>query len=495
MKSKKLTQKKCNYNFNKITPQTLLKLFGNNNIAIVNTLDNNIVLNKEDVDVHCCYGKNFIDNNCNYLQKFNIIVLYCANYTCSASINYANNLVKKCNNLLPKIVIYEGGIFEWATLSFSFPEKFIFYDLKKKQKLTDDSIKEQFLNMKHYNESDKKNETFQDIILNNQQNNTFYNNILENDFKTSVYNNDSNKLKILNDKICVVTGGTSGLGLEVVKKMLENDAKHVTLTYYHDKERANKVEKMLINKYGKNRVYVLKADARTISGNKKTFDRTLRNTYLKNDYGAIDCVDINAGIFGPSNIYKKHIFNIDEKDYNKTLDTNLNGYFLALKYFSKQAIENNVKDASVVCIKSIYGSGGSLFSNTAYQISKHGVMGLVRQSAVELSRPNNNFKIKYPIRVNAVSPTFTDTALTRPFLEKNKINNVLKNSNTMNHLAYKENVAEAVLFLLSNKSRCITGIDLPVDCGVLSEVIPYYESVNKLNNSGIEELSCCGNTL
>ena len=80
----------------------------------------------------------------------------------------------------------------------------------------------------------------------------------------------------MKDKVCVVTGGTSGLGLEVVKKMLDNGAKHVTLTYFNNKERANKVKKELEIKYGKEKIYVLKADARTKKGNILTFDKKER---------------------------------------------------------------------------------------------------------------------------------------------------------------------------------------------------------------------------
>ena len=308
--------------------------------------------------------------------------------------------------------------------------------------------------------------------------------------------NNITNMDLMRNKVCVVTGGTSGLGLEVVKKLLNNGAKHVTLTYFNNKERAENVKKMLSKKYDSDRFYVLRADARTIDGNKLTFDRELRRKRLNLNVGPINCVDINAGIFGPANMNKKHIHNIKEEDYYKTIETNLNGYFLSMKYFTKQAIENNVSDGSIVCIKSIYGSGGSLFSNTAYQTSKHGVMGLVRQSAIELSRKNDNLKIKHPIRVNAVSPTFTDTSLTKPFLDKNKINDTISKSNPLGgRLAYKNDIAEAVLFLLSDKSKSITGIDLPVDGGVLAEVIPNYEFVKELNNSGIEELSCCGDEL
>ena len=76
-----------------------------------------------------------------------------------------------------------------------------------------------------------------------------------------------------------------------------------------------------------------------------------------------------------------------------------------MQSFIKQAIANKIQDAAIVCIKSIYGSGGSRFSNPAYQISKHGTMGLVRQTAVEFSRPSEKLGIPHKIRINAVSPT------------------------------------------------------------------------------------------
>ena len=65
----------------------------------------------------------------------------------------------------------------------------------------------------------------------------------------------------------------------------------------------------------------------------------------------------------------------------------------------------------------------------------------------------------------------------------------------MGRLCYKNDVAEAVVFLLSDKSTSTTGIDLPVDCGVLAESIPTYSEVKELNNSGIEDLSCCGDSI
>ena len=301
---------------------------------------------------------------------------------------------------------------------------------------------------------------------------------------------------LLKDKVCVVTGATSGLGLQTLRTMLDQGCKHVTGTFFNDEERENMFVKMLSKEYDKSRFTIIQADARTVEGNLKTFDPELRIKYLPSELVPINCVNINAGIFGPANINSKHVFNINDEDYDQVMNLNLKGYYLGVKQFAKQAIKNKVKDGSIVCIKSIYGSTGSLFSNIAYQISKHGTMGLVRQSAIEMARANSGLGLEYPIRVNAVSPTFTDTALTRPLLKYDKVNDTIKNSNTTGKLAKKEDVANAVVFLCSELSGSITGIDLPVDCGVLAESVPTYPEVSKLNeDENIEVLGCCGKEL
>ena len=472
--------------FNKISPETLLNLMGSKGIAIVNVLDKDVVINTTPPVTHCCYGSSFIDKNCAQLKAFKTIVLYCANDTCSASHTYANKLLSKCSKLQGKIVLYAGGVYEWALLSFAYPGTYSFYSLKNKAPLDRRQVEAYFSRMAHRKES-ANNSTYPKVIL-------------EHGSRTPRSIQDRNGRSCagtdtLHGKVCVVTGGTSGLGLEVVRKMLDSGARHVTLTYFHNKKRADHVKSSLTSTYASGRFQVVRADARTEAGNKLVFDRDIRRTKLGINIGPIDCVDINAGIFGPANMHKKHIFNISVKDYDETMDTNLTGYFLALKYFSMQALKHKVKDAAAVCIKSIYGSTGSLFSNIAYQTSKHGVMGLVRQAAIELARPNPQLKITFPIRVNAVSPTFTTTALTKPFLDKSVIHNTIRADNPTNQLAKPEDVANAVVFLLSDAAHSITGIDLPVDCGVLAESVPTYQQVEKLNKAGIEELSCCGNDI
>ena len=471
-----------------LTPATFFKLFEKKNIVIVNTLDNPYFIVKKPFKKEYLKmynpGEDFLKKN--YDENTKLIVLYCANYTCAAAKNYAKKLVEKYPKYAKKIILYEGGLYEWSNLSLNYSD-FGIYNTKTKSLIDTDGLYEINQNYAHWLESKKKG--FPKVIYDNVGDSKFYKNL-------DMVKKAKVNTKLLKDKVCVVTGATSGLGLATLKKMLDNGAKHVTGTYFNNKERADKVLKELIKTYGKSRVTIIRADARTADGNKKTFDPEQRKNYLSKELVPINCVDINAGIYGPANKFKKHIFNISDEDYDKVMKLNLRGYYLGVKYFSKQAITNNVKDGSVVCIKSIYGSTGSLFSNTAYQISKHGTMGLVRQSAVEMARPNPDLKLKYPIRVNAVSPTFTDTALTKPLLKYDKVNKTISNSNTTGKLAKKEDVANAVIFLCSELSGSITGVDLPVDCGVLAESVPTYPEVRMLNDDeNIDTLSCCGDTI
>ena len=471
-----------------VTPQTCYNMIGQKNIVFVNTLSNDFVINKYPINLNNSFTKDFI--NTKNINKYSTLVLYCANYTCSAGHKYAKKLEEKGISK-NKIIIYEGGIHEWSKYSLLYPNEFNIYNLKNKQTLNEAQLRNILVNFSHWSEKvkiEKYNYKYPKQIKNNAANNDFYK-------KLTVPNVIRSTSKLLEDKVCVVTGGTSGLGLATVYAMLQNGAKHVTLTYFNNINRANNVKNKLGKDFDKNRFLVLRADARTIEGNMLTFDTKLRKNKLKLNTKGIDCVDVNAGIFGPANLHKKHVHNISEDDYKKVIELNLNAYFLAIKYFAKQAIENEISNASIVCIKSIYGSTGSLFSNIAYQTSKHGVMGLVRQSAIELARSNKNLKLKFPIRVNAVSPTFTDTALTKTMLATDLINKTISNSNPTGKLANKEDIANAVIYLLSENSKSITGIDLPVDCGVLAESIPTYDEVKMLNDADIETLSCCGDTI
>ena len=465
-------------NFKNIEPQTILSMFNNKKIAIVNTLSDDLCINPKHESNSNCYGKNFV--NSKKINDFEVILVYCANYTCPASKDYAKKIVKKLKNKNCKIYDYHGGIYEWALLSLVY-EDFTIFDKSKDRKLNQNEVVSVLTNFNHWikPKGNKLLDKLPSVKKYTQQ-------IVK----------GSNSGQLLKDKVCVVTGATSGLGLETLQCMLDNGAKHVTGTFYNDEKRAKKVNKELSKKYKKEQFIIIRADARTQLGNKKTFSEEYRKKLnIPKDCIAVDCVDINAGIFGPASYKNKHIHRIDIEKYDEVLDLNLRGYVLGVQEFVRQAIKHKISDAAIVCIKSIYGSGGSLFSNPAYQISKHGTMGLVRQTAIELARPSKKLGIPHKIRINAVSPTFTTTALTETMLSFNDVKNTIEKSNPSGKLADKNSIAKTVCWLLSNNARDITGSDFPVDCGVLAEVVPTINEIKNLNEKkNIEFLSCCGNT-
>lgn len=469
----------------KITPQTLLTIMSNDQkdrIAIVNTLNNNSFLGsastKQSTNVSF-YGPEFINDR--KIKSHDLIILYCANYTCSASKSYQEKLISKIPECSSRIMLYEGGTYEWGYLALQHPDLYCIRD-HSQNVISQTKIINLIEKNNHWDEIKKGKKV---------------NPVLMRDFNKPNLNLTFSKTDqgkgLLDGKICVVTGGTSGLGLQTVITMLQHGAKHVTLTYFHNDKRANQVYKMLKEKFSEEQFYVLKADARTVKGNNMTFASKNRKTFAK-DYVGVDCVCLNAGIFGPANFNQKHVHNISENDWDKVMNTNLKGVFFGIQEFIKQVQMNEINDGTVVCIKSIYGSTGSLFSNIAYQTSKHGVMGLVRQTAITCARPNDKLNIKFPIRINAVSPTFTKTNLTKPMFEENAIKKIIEEENPIKGFAEKQDVANAVIYLLSEISGSITGSDLPVDRGTLAESIPSVFNVLNLNDKDIELLSCCGNT-
>lgn len=459
-----------------IEPQRLINLIGNQKVAIINALSENELISGSKINLINSFGSSFLNRK--NINNFEVIIVYCANYTCSAAKKYIKKLKSKFIDFNGTFLEYHGGIYEWTLLALSYNE-FNMVNKSTKRFLSESQLIELNKSFKHWIK---------------KTNNKMVDETKPSGLFTPIKRNN---LKLLDGKVCVVTGGTSGLGLEAVKMMLDHGARHVTGTYFNDDQRAKRIRKELNQKYGKERVLILKADARTIEGNKKTFhqDFRVKNKDIPEECVAIDCVDINAGIFGPASYNNKHIHQIDMKKYDDVMELNLRGYVLGVQEFTRQAIHHKIRNAAIVCIKSIYGSGGSRFSNPAYQISKHGTMGLVRQTAIEFARASKRLGIPHPIRINAVSPTFTTTALTEEMLSYNDVKSTIENSNPSGQLAKKESVANTVVWLLSDMAKDITGSDFPVDCGVLSEVVPTVSEVNNLNfNKNIEFLSCCGST-
>ncbi|TRX56774.1 SDR family NAD(P)-dependent oxidoreductase [Thalassomonas sp. M1454] len=114
------------------------------------------------------------------------------------------------------------------------------------------------------------------------------------------------------------------------------------------------------------------------------------------------------------------------------------------------------KGASIVNMSSQMGFVGSP-GRTLYCMSKHAVEGLTKSLAVELAQEK--------LRVNSVAPTFVETPMTKPMLEKPEFKDFVYSMIPMKELANVEDVANACIFLLSDLSRMVTGTSLKVDGG------------------------------
>jgi len=164
--------------------------------------------------------------------------------------------------------------------------------------------------------------------------------------------------------------------------------------------------------------------------------------------GSLNAFVANAGVTlpGDSRTY-------DVEDWDRILSVDLKGVFLG----ARTAATMMADGGSIVAISSIAALQG-FSGRAAYCAAKSGVDGLVRALAVEWAAEG--------IRVNAVGPGSTETAMQRAMVESGKASNDLYMSRIpMQRLAQPSEIADAVAYLASPRASYITGVVLPVDGG------------------------------
>lgn len=165
--------------------------------------------------------------------------------------------------------------------------------------------------------------------------------------------------------------------------------------------------------------------------------------------GSIDHLVNNAGITRDRALWK-----LEDEDWNAVLDVNLSGAFRMLRAVARPM--RQAGGGNIVQIASINGLRGK-FGQANYSASKAGIIALTRTAARELGPKG--------IRVNAIAPGMIETAMTKDLPEAVREKAVAETC--LARLAGPEVIADAVLFLLSNAARHITGTVLPVDGGQL----------------------------
>ncbi len=247
-------------------------------------------------------------------------------------------------------------------------------------------------------------------------------------------------MKLLQDKVAIVTGGSRGIGQAICQKFADHGA-HVVFTYLSSEEKAKMLEKELQEKGVKSKA--IRSDAGKLSDAESLIEEVLA------DFGQIDILVNNAGISRDNLLMR-----MSEEQWNQVLQANLSSVF----YLTKQVIRTMMKarSGSIINLSSVVGMEGNA-GQSNYAASKAGVIGFTKSVALELGSRN--------IRCNAVAPGFIETDMTSELSEGNT--DEWFNKIPLGRFGRPDEVADAVVFLASDMSSYISGQVLPV-CGAMT---------------------------
>ncbi|CAG8495073.1 9524_t:CDS:2 [Funneliformis mosseae] len=197
----------------------------------------------------------------------------------------------------------------------------------------------------------------------------------------------------------------------------------------------------------------LKCDVSKEAEVRKLVEDTLK------EFGKLDVMFNNAGIMHPQD---DNVINTDEKVWDLTMDINLKGVWFGCKY-AIEAIRRGGKGGSIINTASFVGLMGAATPQLAYTASKGAVIALSRELAVCHAREN--------IRVNAICPGPLRTPLLMNYLNTDEKKNRRLVHVPLGRFGEPIEIANAALFLASDESSYITGIEFKVDGGLTAAYV------------------------
>ena len=239
----------------------------------------------------------------------------------------------------------------------------------------------------------------------------------------------------IKNKNVIVTGATGGIGNSIVKALVDHGA-NVLAT-------GTKVEKLNDLKKINNKIKTLQFDISNHDKIEKFVDDATNELNNK-----LDCIINNAGIT-KDNLSIRMTY----EEWSKVIDINLTSTFLMSKYAIKKMLKN--KSGKIVNITSVVGHTGNV-GQANYTASKAGIVAMSKSLAIEYAKKN--------INVNCISPGFIDTAMTEKIDEKFKESIISKIPS--NRLGKPEDIANVVIFLISDDANYINGETIHVNGGL-----------------------------
>lgn len=250
------------------------------------------------------------------------------------------------------------------------------------------------------------------------------------------------------DKVVIITGGGGGLGLAAAERLAQEGAKLVLVDIKADA--LDQAEAHLQEKVEGVEILKVTADVTDESQVEAYVQATL------DTWGKIDGFFNNSGIEGKQNMTEDY----GSDEFAKVLAVNLNGVFYGMKHVLKVMSQQGY---GFICNSASVGGITGVGHQSGYSASKHGVVGLTRNSAVEYGESG--------IRINAIAPGAIMTDMVRGSLLQMDPDNpeeagkVFVQKNPTKRFGQPEEVASVVAFLLSEDAGFINGAIIPIDGG------------------------------
>jgi 3-oxoacyl-[acyl-carrier protein] reductase len=238
-------------------------------------------------------------------------------------------------------------------------------------------------------------------------------------------------MKLLDNKVALITGGSRGIGEAIVLKFAEHGA-HVAFTYVSSDDRANAlVEK--VKAFGVN-CKCYKSDAGDFAASE-----ALVNEVVK-DFSTIDICVNNAGISRDNLLLR-----MSSEQWDEVMMANLKSAFNLTKQVMRPMMK--ARSGSIINMSSVIGIMGNA-GQSSYAASKAGMIGFTKSVAKELGSRN--------VRCNAIAPGFVETDMTA-YLQDGEAADKYRANIPLGRFGKASDIADVCLFLASDMSSYVTG--------------------------------------